>query len=334
MPVNWTTYCTHTGLSGGISRHDVGVISYPGVLPKGVLNLRSCIHKTTLVAAALSIICLCGRANAASQTISYPDFSSLAGLTLNGSAATINSGGPVFFNGQDVLRLTNDYSQNSSAFLTTAIPLVDSGGFKASFSTAFQFQITTPPNSFGDEDGSGADGICFVVQTASNTAGGTGGDIGYGSIPNSVGIEYDTFDNGPGYNDADGNHVGIDLNGSLASVAVQNVPDRMNDGDLWNSWVDYNGVTQLLEVRLAKNSDARPAAAYLSYNVDLATVLGQPNAFVGFTSGTGSGMGDHDIRSWTFTNTYAPISDVPEPGTLSLLLGIVPLIGTAVRRRK
>ena len=293
-----------------------------------------CIRKTTLFSAALAVVFLCGRANAASQTITYSDFSSLAGLTLNGSAASINSGGPVFVNGQNVLRLTNDYSQNSSAFLTTAIPLVDSGGFKASFSTAFQFQITTPPDTFGDEDGPGADGLCFVVQTASNTAGGTGGEIGYGGILNSLGIEFDTYDNGPSFGDLDGNHVGIDLNGNIDSVAVQNVPDRMNDGDLWNSWVDYNGDTQLLEVRLAKNSTVRPAGSYLSYNVDLASALGQPNAFVGFTSGTGAGMGYHDIRSWTFTNTYAPITNVPEPGSLSLLLGGLPIIGMALRRRK
>lgn len=306
----------------------------PGFLWKGVLNLKMCIRWATPAAAALALVILGGPANAGSQTISYPDFSNLSGLTLNGSAATINSGGPVLFNGQDVLRLTNDYGQNSSAFLTTAIPLVDSGGFKASFSTEFQFQITTPPGTFGDEDGSGADGICFVVQTNSNTAGGGGGDIGYGGIPNSLGIEYDTYDNGPGLSDFDGNHLGIDLNGNIASVKVQNVPDRMNDGDLWNSWVDYNGDTQLLEVRLAKGSTIRPGAANLSYNVDLASVLGQPNAFVGFTSGTGAGMGLHDIRSWTFTNTYAPITNVPEPGSLSLLLGGLPVIGMIIRRRK
>jgi len=153
-------------------------------------------------------------------------------------------------------------------------------------------------------------------------------------IPNSLGIEFDTYDNGPGFGDFDGNHVGIDLNGNIDSVAVQNVPDRLNDGDLWNSWVDYNGDTQALEVRLAKNSTLRPTAPTLAYNVDLASVLGQPNAFVGFTSGTGAGMGYHDIRSWTFTNTYAPISDVPEPGSLSLLFGGLPVLGFVIRRRK
>lgn len=286
-------------------------------------------------AAVMGIVCLYSPARAGTQSIIFPDFSDLSPLTLNGQSAVIDGSGPVTAaDGAKVLRLTDNYGQNSSAFLTTAIPLVDSGGFKASFSTEFQFQITTPPNTFGDEDGPGADGICFVVQTVSNTAGGGGGDIGYGGIGKSLGIEYDTYDNGPGLSDFDGNHIGVDLNGNIASVAVQNVPSRMNDGDLWNSWVDYNGDTQSLEVRLAKNSTVRPTAANLAYNVDLANVLGQPNAFVGFTSGTGAGMGLHDIRSWTFTNTYAPITNVPEPGSLSLLLGGLPVLGFLVRRRK
>jgi hypothetical protein len=296
-----------------------------------ILNLKMHLLATVIAAAGIAGM----QARAATQTVSFPDFSDLSPLTLNGSTAAINSGGPVFYNGQNVLRLTNDYGQSSSAFVTTAIPLVDAGGFKASFSTAFQFQITTPPNTFGDGDGPGADGICFVVQTASNTAGGGGGDIGYGGIQHSLGIEYDTFNNGPSLGDLDGNHVGIDLNGNIASVAVQNVPDRMNDGDLWNSWVDYNGDTQLLEVRLAKNSIVRPGAALMSYNIDLPGILGQPNAFVGFTSGTGAGMGLHDIRSFEFTNTYKPITgNVPEPGSLSLLVGGLPLIGLVAKRRK
>ena len=52
-----------------------------------------------------------------------------------------------------------------------------------------------PDNSrYGDPTGGAADGIMFVVQTVGNNVGGSGGNIGYFGITNSVGIEYDTYE--------------------------------------------------------------------------------------------------------------------------------------------
>ena len=275
-----------------------------------------------------ALLLLIGPAHAV--VIDYPDFSDLSAFTLNGATASINSGGPVFYNGQYVLRLTNALSQGGSAFLTGPIPLEDAGGFEASFSTFFAFQISNPLGS-SDPDGQGADGIVFVVQTQASNVGGVGGGIGYLGISPSVGVEFDTWDNGSqdGYN---GNHVGIDLNGSVASVARYNVTPRMNDGDIWYAWVDYDGPNDNLEVRLSLTS-ARPASPDLTYSVDLATVLGTPDSYVGFTSGTGAAGGWHDIRQWVFISTYAPIDPlIPEPGTLALLAG--GLCALVARRRR
>jgi hypothetical protein len=270
---------------------------------------------------------------ALTQTIQYSDFADLSAFTLNGSATALNAGGGVLFGGQKVLRLTDSNpNESGSAFLTNPIPLADAGGFRASFSTAFQFQITNP-GGISDNDGPGADGLCFVVQTVANNVGATGGGIGYQGIPNSLGIEFDTYDNGVGVGDPNGNHLGIDLNGSVNSAATALIDKRMNDGDLWNAWVDYNGATHDLEVRLTTDT-TRPSAPTLAYNTDLTAVLAQENAFIGFTSGTGSAWGQHDIRSWTFTNTYNPIgTTVPEPGSLALLIGAIPTL-IAVRRRR
>lgn len=254
----------------------------------------------------------------ADAAINYPDFSSVAGLQLNGSAAQAGS----------VLRLTDDLAQGGSAFSTT--PVVLSG---ASFSTYFSFRISDPVG-WSDGDGQGADGIVFVVQTLANNVGGSGGGIGYAGIGNSVGVEYDTWHNGE-LGDNDGNHLGVDLNGSLNSVSQVPVGTRMNDGNVWHSWVDYNGATDTLEVRLS-TLGVRPLVADISFNVDLETILGSPNAFVGFTSGTGAAGGDHDILQWEFRAEYDPIETgdpVPEVQHYASVLGAL-MAGAHVLRRR
>lgn len=264
---------------------------------------------------------LIGQANA--TTFSFADFSDLSGFQLNGSTATINPGntGALNTNGDSVLRLTNTVSQAGSAFLTDAVSLAAD----ASFSSAFSFQFT-------DQQNTGADGIVFTVQTVSNTAGGLGGGIGYGGLGNSVGVEFDNWDNGP--TDANsGNHAGINLNGSMASSPLSSLDaiGQLDAGAIWHAWVDYDGVTDTLEVR-ASLANSRPATALLSKPVDLVTVLGQTDAFIGFTSGTGYAGADHDILTWEFRNEFDPIG-VPDGGSTFALFGLG-LFGIAGMKRK
>lgn len=261
-----------------------------------------------------------GLANAAA--ILYNDFSSVAGMQLNGDAAQVGS----------VLRVTPaTYYQSGSAFSTNAVSLAAN----ASFSSAFRFQISSSGGSC-DGLGCGADGLVFVVQTVSNTAGGAGGGIGYQGLTKSVGIEFDTWNNGA-WDDHSSNHVGIDINGDINSAVQANVGNDMNNGSIWSAWVDYNGNTDALEVRLAEGAAAlRPVNALLTYTVDLATVLETTNAFVGFTSGTGAAYGNHDILAWQFNSTYQPIDQVgaiPEPETYAMLLAGLGLLGAMKRRR-
>ncbi len=127
------------------------------------------------------------------QQITFPDFTSTAGLQLNGSSQA------AVWNAQNVLRLTDGLAQPEAgtAFFTTKQPVA--GGF----TTYFKFQMHTPSSAYNV-----ADGISFIVQNAASTdpnyggsgagtsaLGYNGGGMGYTGIPNSVAVEFDIYAN-------------------------------------------------------------------------------------------------------------------------------------------
>ena len=258
----------------------------------------------------------CIGAPAAAQSFSYPDFSSVAGLQINGNAA--QSG--------NKLRLTPAAGgQSGSVFRTNTIALAAN----ASFSTFFSFEILKRGGLAG-----GADGLTFTVQTAANNVGGGGGGLGYAGINNSMAVEFDTFNNGEV---GGSNHVSIDKNGNVSSPVASTgllIPD-FDNGNTWYAWVDYNGVTQGVEVRWSQTA-VRPSLSMLGATMDFPSILGNNNVFVGFTAGTGAGWGEHNILSWNFADEFKEggAGSVPEPATFALMLTGLGLIGVIARRRQ
>ncbi len=245
---------------------------------------------------------------AAAQVVNYADFTSVTGLTLNGNASQVSS----------ALRLTPSLPwQRGSAFLSDPIVL----RADASFCTQFAFRMPDPMIfELPLNPDAGADGIVFAIQKNGNNAlGANGGYLGYfrdnsrgmGTITTGVGVEFDSWNNGGSFGDPDGNHVAIDINGAIPSLASAAFGPKLNDGTTYHAWVDYNGVTKRLEAYLSQ-SPTRPNAPTMTYTIDLASSLGGVNVFPGFTSATGMAYNTHDLLSWRLsTQSCVPVDLKP-----------------------
>jgi hypothetical protein len=267
--------------------------------------------------------------SATTSTISYtPDFTSAPGsLTLNSYTSTSLTG-----SSPTVLQLTSSTgNQTGSAWFNSA------QNVELGFSTCFQFQFTnasTPP----------ADGIAFVIQNSALGAigytGGNGGALGYGDddastnpstgagIPNSLAIEFDTFQNSwdPAPVNGSVSHVavqscGVERNtshhgqlcggstGSNSTLGSPVIVPNMADGNVHTAIISYfpacpatvctpSGTPANIHVIL-DGVDLYPQGV----QVDLSSIgLGAGNtAYVGFTGATGSYFETQDILNWTYT---------------------------------
>ena len=162
----------------------------------------------------------------------------------------------------------------------------------------------------GTNDGSGADGIAFVLQPLSVNAGSLGGGLGYDGINPSLSVEFDTYDNGPGLDPTSSDHIALMKNGHAFSSAAHtelvpyvNLPN-IEDG-LWHpviiQWV----------ASLKKFTVTFDGAIVIDTVLDIQNTIfsGIPFVYWGFTAATG---GSYNLQKVKIDN-YCVVTQCSTP---------------------
>jgi hypothetical protein len=195
----------------------------------------------------------------------------------DGSAWTLNGGGGIT---NEVLTITDGgSSQARSAFLSAPMPI---DGFEAAF-------------TYRDVSAGGADGLAFVVQNykdGASSLGAGGSGLGYSGITESVALEFNIYENGPG-----GRGIAFATNGSYPQQGVSTysptAPLNLASGNPIDMVVRcYNGVLSLTM------TDAVAAVSFsTNYLVNLPSIVKSRIAYVGFSGGTGGSTSIQEISN-------------------------------------
>ena len=165
----------------------------------------------------------------------------------------------------------------------------------------------------------GADGITFTIQNSPqgrNALGGGGGGLGYAGISNSVAVELDTWQN-RSIGDINGNHVGINVNGSVKSQIQASLSGSLENGKettLRVKWEYLGNNRAKLTVELPEHHTR------ISQTINNITeIFGGTKAYIGFTGATGGERNYQYVRNIQFKqenntnpiNAYFPLVMAP-----------------------
>lgn len=213
---------------------------------------------------------------------------STSDFNFNGNNVTVSK------NTNKGLVMTTGGSQASSIFLKEQMA---SDPIRPGFSTYFVmnvYKLSPGP----------ADGYMFVIAANSNSLGAIGGGLGYTGILNSVGIEFDFYNNDGVENIASSD---VFTNGTSRStpgtVFDANFLTRWNsvttNGNLvraFHTWIEYDHANGQLELRVALSNEENPSVNRPSRPSDplltrQASYQQISNFFyAGFTAATGGQM--------------------------------------------
>ncbi len=193
--------------------------------------------------------------------------------------------GPMTFNGStdldDIrLQLTNGgLFEAGSGFFNNKVNV-------QAFTTDFTFQQSNPAG----------DGMTFTIQSGGPTAlGGYGSALGYGGIAKSVAIKFDIYNNsgeGP-------NSTGLYIDGAsptVPSIDLTGTGIDLRSGDQIDAHITYDGTV----LTMTLTNVVSLASWSHSFTVNIPAVVGSPEAYVGFTGGSGTQSSSQKVTYWTY----------------------------------
>ena len=221
-------------------------------------------------------------------------YTSKAQFVLNGDAVSL---------GGDCYQLTEETTFSAgSIWYETLINLEEN------FEINFQLNM-------GDLDASGADGMYFVLQPVGTGLGDAGGGMGYLGITPSLGIEFDTYQNGD-YGDPAYDHIAIQYNGELDHAGIYNLDGpaqivagepNIEDGEYHFVKITWDAGDQHLQVFV----DCEYRVGFITEVFDIIETIfaGDPEVYFGFTAGTGS-LYNNQIICFEYTTEIDALEDV------------------------
>ncbi|KAG6472617.1 L-type lectin-domain containing receptor kinase VIII.1-like [Zingiber officinale] len=99
--------------------------------------------------------------------------------------------------------------------------------------------------------------------------------------------------------------VEVDVGGELLTKSSNLSDDGLllilSRGEKLHSWIDYDGESKRIEVRLCQDKDLKEAAPSISHSIDLSYMLWREVSWVGLSSWSGNSSHGSSIYSWNFT---------------------------------
>ncbi|MDZ4745561.1 MAG: kelch repeat-containing protein [bacterium] len=231
---------------------------------------------------------------------------------------TVDASGAALLTPSSTVRLTAD-----SDFETGAIWSKSKISLQTGVSTSFSFRLTNNPGSNQPtKNSTGADGLAFVIQNGATSPTGTQNiGLGYEDITNAIAVEINTFMKPQGTEQASSLiAVQAQRNRKLKSTheagyTIGTAPAGTNlrgDGTVYYARVDFK------EFKVDVYLDTIPTFTQPLLTIPATCIsnlisLGlDGSAWVGITGGSGYGVKEHEVLSWSIETNSTGTVDVEE----------------------